>query len=317
MMHSSTPSSSTTPMSGARRTAPLALSALALAGILAGCSAGAAAEPAPTASAAFDQELHDALPQSVRDSGVLRLGSPTTNAPYITKPAGEAEGLIPELADAVGEVLGVKIEIVETPFPGLVPALGAGRIDAIWSVMNDTVEREQTLDLIDWIRTDSAFLIPAGNPGDVTGIADLCGRSAGTLRGSAQAALLDEQSATCVTDGEKPIEVLLYDDMGAGQTQLRSGKLDAYFGGTVPLKYLAAQVDGGKAFEVAEETYLGGVFGIAVEKGDELAAPLLAALKATEESGAYGEILDRYQAGNDALGADEFQLNGIGAGAFE
>lgn len=304
---------------GIRRTAPLVLVAAGLAVALAGCSGSSAgdAAPDPAASDAFNQELHDALPQSVQDAGVLKLGSPTTNAPYITKPAGEAEGMIPELATSVGEVLGVRVEIVETPFPGLVPALEANRIDAIWSVMNDTVEREKTLDMVDWIRTDSAFLVPAGNPKAISGIEDLCGANAGTLRGSAQAALLEEQSKTCAADGEKPVSILLYDDMGAGQTQLRAGKLDAYFGGTVPLTYLASQVDGGKAFEVAEKTYLGGVFAIAVEKGDPLAQSLLEALKEIEASGEYGKILASYDAQNDALTAEEFQLNGIGAGAFE
>lgn len=290
-----------------------AVSALALSA----CSSQTSQSEEPAASASFDQALHDALPQTVQDSGVLRLGSPTTNAPFITKPADKVEGLIPDLAAAVGERLGVSVEFVDTPFPGLVPALESGRVDALWTVMNDTVEREQTLELVDWIRTDSGFLVIKGNPLDLQVIEDFCGNTAGTLRGSAQAELLEKTSAECVAAGKPGIEIKLYDDMGSGQTQLRSGNLDGYLGGTVPLKYLASQVDNGDAFEVMVTTYLGGVFGIAVPKGETaFAEALVAALQQVEADGTYADILDRYAAESGALANDEFQINGIGAGAF-
>lgn len=297
----------------------LILGAAALALALTGCSAPQPESETGSAQAALpaNAELHAALPASVQESGVLRLGSPTTNAPYITKPTTDVEGLIPELAAAVGEVLGVEVEFVDTPFPGLVPALGAQRIDAIWTVMNDTAEREETMQMVDWIKSDSGFLVTAGNPDQLNRIEDFCGHAAGTLRGSAQAELLEATSADCAAAGKSPIEIKLYEDMGAGQTQLRSGNLAGYFGGTVPLRYLASQVDGGTAFEVMDQTYLGGVFAIAVPLEDtEFANALVAALAEVEAAGAYGEILDAYEAGADALSSEEFQVNGVGAGAF-
>ncbi|NHN54761.1 transporter substrate-binding domain-containing protein [Calidifontibacter sp. DB0510] len=295
-----------------------------LAGVLAlsGCgssgSTDAAASPGGGPSLTTDTALRDKLPASVRSSGVLRIGSSTTNAPFITKPGDQPVGIIPELSTAVGQVLGVKVQIVETPFPGLVPALKANRIDAIWSVMNDTPPREQTFDMVDWIRVSSSLLTLKSSTKNITSIESLCGLTAGTLRGSAQADLLQKQLTACTKSGKKPIDLKLYDDLSTAQTQVRAGKLDAFLGGTVPMKYLAAKVDGGKTFQVVPKTYLGGVFAIAIPKNQAgFSDALIGALRKVEASGTYGKILTKYLAGNDALKADEFQVNGMGKGAFK
>lgn len=285
----------------------------------AGSTAPAAAGTKATeVKSTFDQKLHDSLPESVKQAKKLRIGSPTNNAPFITKPSGDAVGLIPDLAHEVGEVLGIETEFIETPFPGLIPAMQAKRLDIAWTNMNDTPTREQTLNFVNFLHTSAAFMIAKGNPKNINSIEDLCGAKAGTVRGSGQATLMEDQSGKCTQSGKPAVDIKLYDDLATGQAQLASKQIDAFFGEKGSMVYIASKVDNGKAFEVVGKTYLGGVFGIAVPKDEpELADTLMAALKAVEANGAYTETLKKYNLSEDALTATEIQINGVGAGAFK
>lgn len=65
---------------------------------------------------------------------------------------GNPAGLEPDLARAFGEYLGQKVEIVNTDFSMLVPALDSGDIDIIISDLSYTKERTQKVDFSDGYR---------------------------------------------------------------------------------------------------------------------------------------------------------------------
>lgn len=303
------------------RTHRLVLATIVTASIsvaLVGCSGNAETPTTETPSSTagpFDQALHDSLPDSIKAAGEIKAGSPTQNAPYISLDGTTPVGIIPGLAEEVGKVLGVKVTFVGMAFPGLVPALQAKKVDILWTVMNDNAEREKTLDFVNFIRTTSSMVVQKGNPKGINSIADLCGNSIGTLRGSEQAALVEEQNTKCLADGKPAIDLKLYDDGGVVQTQLRAGQIDASFRGTAAANYAVAQ---GESTDVVKgETYLGGAFGIAVPKTETaLSAALQAAIKKTVESGAYLEVLTKFSDAVDALTVDEILINGVGAGKF-
>lgn len=304
------------------RLTPLALiGAAAL--MLTGCSSPAPGESedpvVQNESSLFSQELHDSLPADVQESGKLRVASVLADQLFSFKDGSDVSGIIPALASEVGSVLGLEIEFVDTPFPGMIPAIQANRVDVIWSTMNDTVEREETLDFVDWVRTSSSFMVQPGNPHKIVGSESLCGLKAGTLRGAVPLVeLLNAQSEECLAGGDKAIDIMLYDDFPSGLTQIRSGQIDAYFGPTEKFKFIIATSDEDRGFEVVDKSYLGGVFGIGVSKDKhELSEAVLAALKVLAEEGIYQDVLTDWQNGDHALTVDELQINGIGAGAFK
>lgn len=287
---------------------------------LSGCSStGDAPEKTTEASALFHQELHDALPASVVDAGSLKVASSLNDELFGYKKGAELTGIIPELGVKLGEVLGVDVDFVDTPFPGMIPALQANRVDLIWATMNDTVEREQTIDFVNWLRTGSSFMVPPGNPDDVAGIEDICGLKAATLRGAVPLVeLMEAQSEKCVEAGKPAVDINLYDDFPSGMTQLRSGQIQTFFGPSEKLNFIVNTSDGASGFEVVDATYLGGVYGIGVTKENAaLSKTILGALKVLADSGDYDEILEKWQNSDNALTPDEFQINGTGAGAFE
>lgn len=84
---------------------------------------------------------------STLDKDTLRIGMELKYPPFETKNAsGDPEGASVMLANALGEFLGKKIEIVDTPYPSLIPSLESGSIDLIISSMTITEEREKVVD---------------------------------------------------------------------------------------------------------------------------------------------------------------------------
>lgn len=80
----------------------------------------------------------------------LRVGMDLRYPPFETQDsAGEPFGISVDVAEAFGEYIGRPVEIVDTNFASLIPALDAGEIDVIIASMSRTPEREQAVDFSD------------------------------------------------------------------------------------------------------------------------------------------------------------------------
>lgn len=275
-----------------------------------------AQSPTPGAGA-FDQSAHDLLPERIRQSGVLKYGTPTDASVYGSKPENEIVGLIPDLANAVGEVLGVEIEAVGMPFPGLIPGIQSGQIDAAWAVLTDTKEREETLDLTSWIRTSTDFLVAEGNPTGLHAIGDLCGKRVGALRAALYIPIIEQQSADCVAAGDQPVDLSQFDDVASALLAVQSDRLDAFIGIAGILRETAATTDGGATFDVAGATLFPAYLGIVTEQGSGLAEALQAALRVVIENGTYDQILISRGAEADSITVDQVQVNGVTSGTLQ
>ncbi len=80
--------------------------------------------------------------KSIIDRGELRVGLTGDQPPYSMKNrSGELMGFEVDLAQAMASGMGVRLNIVQMSFPELLPALKAGKIDAIMSGMTVTASR--------------------------------------------------------------------------------------------------------------------------------------------------------------------------------
>jgi polar amino acid transport system substrate-binding protein len=78
------------------------------------------------------------------DNGVLRVGMSGTQPPFVAKDrSGELIGYEVQLAEALASAMGVELQIVETPFGDLIPALESGEVDAVMSGLTITPERNR------------------------------------------------------------------------------------------------------------------------------------------------------------------------------
>jgi polar amino acid transport system substrate-binding protein len=81
-----------------------------------------------------------------RVDDVLRVGMDLRYPPFETIDDDEPQGISVDVARAFGEYIGREVEIINTQFGALIPALNSGEIDIIIASMSITEERAQVVD---------------------------------------------------------------------------------------------------------------------------------------------------------------------------
>jgi len=90
----------------------------------------------------------------------LKVGMELKYPPFETiDENGDPTGASVRLAEALGEYLGREIEIVDTPYPSLIPALDSGSVDIVISSMTITEAREEVVDFSDPYTTSQLMML--------------------------------------------------------------------------------------------------------------------------------------------------------------
>ncbi|MGH3588956.1 MAG: ABC transporter substrate-binding protein, partial [Pseudonocardia sp.] len=245
------------------------------------------------------------LPEDIRSSGRLAIGSELTTPPltYRGEDGKTILGLNHDLAQALGERLGVEVVFEQYAFAGLIPAVQSGKADMAMDIINDTAERQRVVDFVDYLENGTTMLLRKGNPDGIRVLADLCGRSAALVRGSVQIPLVQEQSDRCVAEGRPPVELMQFAAPPEARLQVQHGRVSAFFGNTPVMIYLAENAEGGTVFEAAtSEQYLPQPVGMIFAKGDtQLRDAVLAALQQLFDDGTYAALLEKYHLTDLAL----------------
>ncbi|MEU8842301.1 ABC transporter substrate-binding protein [Streptomyces roseus] len=305
MMH--TPLSRT-PLS---RTLLAAVTAAAAATALTSCSdsKGEASATAPRqvtvadVTIAQDKTLHDALPQSIRTAGTVRVATDVPYAPFemfVAEGKQELTGLDYDLGQALGAKLGVRFAFTPQKFDGIVPAIQAGKFDAAMSAMTDNKERQAVVDFVDYSQSGSAVMVVKGNPEKVATLDDLCGKKVAVQAATNQLELLNGHQEACKKAGRPGIDVQSFPKDSDAQLALRSGKVVAQVQTKPAAGWTAKTADGGNTFEVVDDPAAQGGYGaspngIAVSKKlPQLTDAIQKALQALIDDGTATKIFDKY-----------------------
>lgn len=279
--------------------------------VVCGMSAGALVSAASASKKSNGKSnLRKFLPASIKKSGTIVFGSPETNPPqlYLNK-SQKLTGIDYQMGEQIGRELGLKVKWVNTPFASLIPAIDAGRIDAVLNSMDDTAVREKELLFVDYQRDGALLLVAKGNPGGVTNVASLCGKSISLLSGSYQVQIVQNQQKKCSAQGKPAIDASQFGSVNDAILAVQSGRVDAFFsslGGAVFHQSAAPS-----AFEVPPKTriYAPGPIGAAVAKNDpQLARALIRAFIVMKKDGSYGRILKRFSYPQGAI--KSFKIDG-------
>lgn len=298
---------------GARLTAVAAV-ALVVPAVLAGCSssgdsatssaaatsaaAAASSEAAAPASsaAAAGSAVADLVPEAIKTAGVLRVALPDASAPLSSVNAdGQVEGMDPDLANAVGELMGLQVEFTPGTFDSQIPGLLAGKFDVAMGEYYVTAERLESVDFVtDW-RDYSSFATKADSDYAPETGQDLCGKIVGVLKGSAEEASVTTLNESC----DPKMEISSFPDAAAGLLALDSGRVDVVVNGRGQLELAMAE---NPNLKVSGE-FGGGPTATAVAR-TEYSAEMLEALRAAfqelMDNGTYQTILDKWGAGYGA-----------------
>jgi polar amino acid transport system substrate-binding protein len=237
-----------------------------------------------------------AFPAAAADE--IKAGSITNSPPMISYASDGTtlQGAIVDLAAAMSSEMGRKIAFESIPFPGLLPAMEAKRIDIVFSLMNDTPEREKLIDFVDFFNLSTMLLIRKGNPEHVDSLETLCGKTASTVQGSTQLALVEQASAKCTAAGKASIQNLQYAQPADARMQVQIGRVAAFLGNSPVMVYLAKTAGDGKIFDVVQgHVYQPVPLGIGVAKSNtQLRDALQKSLNALIANGTYRKILEKH-----------------------
>jgi polar amino acid transport system substrate-binding protein len=262
-----------------------------------------------TAPTATKPALFAELPAAIQKSGVILDGVDFTYAPleFVKADGKTYTGIDFDLAKAVGDQLGVKIEYLNAAFGTLIPALQSKRVDMVFSFATVTQEREKTVDFIQYSQSGTALLVQKNNPDAITSLDSLCGKAVGLQSGAVQVPIAQAASAKCVGGGKPAIKINQLGKDSEVQLLLRSGRISADLL-DAPVAANAAQVSP-DFMVVPNALYAVRPHGIMVLKGnDQLRDVLLKAVQAVMDSGQYKKILESYNSLNLAIDAPK--ING-------
>jgi len=156
----------------------------------------------------------------------------TGNAPPMTTTAadGSVSGFDVELCRGIAEKLGLKAEFVRVDFAATIPGLKSGRFDMICSATARTPQRLASPDLFmtePTVQNFSTLLVKADSV-SVKAVADIKGKTAGTVRGGQETKLLADLFGADVT-------VTSYPGISEEILDLKNGRVDA-----VAMNYITA-----------------------------------------------------------------------------
>nr|WP_228122857.1 ABC transporter substrate-binding protein [Saccharothrix syringae] len=249
-----------------------------------------------------DDALAASLPEGIRQAGKLRVGSNVQNPPnnFYAADGKTPVGSEVDLVKAVGAKLGLTVEHQDMAFSSLITSLQAGRIDVTMAAMNDTPERQQAIDFVDYFTSGITIMVQKGNPAGIKGPDDLCGKAVAVNLGSSQETFAKQHR--CLSGD--PIQVTATDSDTQNQNQLRTGRVAAILNDLPTAVYVARTAGDGEFFEVVDLAPInGGPYGIGVNKNTpELTAAVRKALQALVDDGTYGKILDAWDVEQGAVG---------------
>ncbi len=294
--------------SGLLRIAAAGALAGLLAGALAGCSSAAPAST-ETTSVARDEALAKLVPETIRNAGKVTVATNDDYPPLmmIGEDGKSIVGAEPELITAIGQVLGLEVELSKVNFDSLISGIQAGRFDIGMQAMLDTAERQKQVTFVDYFNTSTTMLVKAADAKKYPELDTLCGQTVAVESGTGQVAMAQEQSQKCVDAGKAAITVDEYADGVASLQAVVTDRAKAFLGGTPTIVYQAEKSDGAL---VALGTPMNlKAYGILIPKDQpEFAEGVQGALQKLIDDGTYGDILAKYGVQEGAI--EKATING-------
>jgi polar amino acid transport system substrate-binding protein len=270
------------------------LCVLALAGCGSSNSASTSSTAATTPTSTVNTSIAAEVPAAIKAKGKLIVATEAQYAPneFIGSDGHTIIGMDPDLMKALGELMGLKVELVNANFEAIIPGLAAGRYDIGASSFTDTKEREKVVDFVDYFSAGISFYAKSSaNPG-VNEIGDLCGRTAAVEKGTVEQEEAEAQSKKCTKEGKKAVSVLSFPGQNAVNLAVSSGRAELGMADSPVVAYQIKLSDG--AFKLIGKSYEFAPYGLAIPKTSGMTQPILAALKQLIANGQYLKILEKW-----------------------
>ena len=269
--------------------------ATAAASVLAATAAAAPAGPAKNPKIAAE------VPKSIASKGTLTVASDATYAPmeFVATNGHTVVGVDPDLAQAIGSVLGLKLKVVNATFDTIIPGLQSGKYDLGMSAFTDTKARQKVVDFVTYFSAGTSFYVKASGGPNVQTLADLCGKTVSVENGTTEQTDATAQNVKCKKAGKPGVKVSAFPDQNAANLAIASGRAQVGMADSPVAAYIVKQSKG--QFKLSGKAYGTAPYGIAIPKGNGMAKPILDAVKLLMKNGVYKSILAKWGAQGGAI----------------
>jgi polar amino acid transport system substrate-binding protein len=260
----------------------------------AGLALAVAAVVATPAGAAKNPKIAAEVPKSIAAKGKLTVAADATYAPmeFVASNGKTVVGVDADLAKAIGDVLGLKLNVVNATFDTIIPGLQSGKYDLGMSSFTDTKARQKVVDFVTYFSAGTSFYTKASGGTAVTGLASLCGLTVSVENGTTEQTDATAQSAKCTKAGKKGVKVSAFPDQNAANLAIASGRAQLGMADSPVAEYIVHQSHG--TFKLTGTSYGTAPYGIAIPKGNGMAKPILDTVKLLISNGTYKSILAKW-----------------------
>lgn len=249
----------------------------------AACGDDDADSTATTTTAGGDAAV---APEGLVSEGTLTVCSDTPYEPFEFKDASDEDtGYDMDLLRAIGATANLDLAVIDLPFDGILGSLEAGDCDVVGSAVTITDERAAQVDFSEpYFDADQSLLIKADQENEISGLADLAGKTIGVQSGTTGETYANENAGGA--------EIKSFEDSDGLFAALEAGEIVAILQDLPVNGYRSTQ----DSTVVVIETYpTDEQYGFAVKKGStKLVDFLNTGLDSLREDGTFDEIFATY-----------------------
>ncbi len=226
---------------------------------------------------------------AIKKAGKITMVTNAEFRPFEYKDGNKVIGIDADLAQAVADDLGVKLEITDIAFDSCIPALKAGKADFCMAGMSVTEDRKKNADFTNtYFNASQVILVKKGNT-DISKPKDLDGKVVGVQQGTTGDTYCTNE------DGKNDIsvkEVKRYQKFVDAVSDLIAGRIDAVVLDDYPAKQFLKDNEG--KIEKVSDNLTTEEYAAAVPKGSNLAGEINKVIKKLSDSGEMNQIIDKY-----------------------
>jgi len=248
------------------------------------------------AYAAVDEAARAMLPDDIKQRGTLIVAMPLDFEPFnYLDEKNEQTGLDVDMIRAIGDKLGLKVDIQRIGFASMIPAVSGGRVDAAMSAMGILPARLPLVSFVRYGHFSNGLVVRKGNPTKIRND-DACGHTIAVEKGTQPLLVWQKKSDECVAAGKAKIELLVFEGKGPQVLAVESERAEAA-GVGFATAIVAAKHSNGK-LEAAPGGPVPGATvecGIAFNKQSvKLGQAMEAALNSMVKDGTYDKIWEKW-----------------------
>ena len=252
-----------------------------------------------------DAALAKMLPSSIASKGTLTIGTDASYAPseFVDTDGKTVIGFDVDLAKALGQVLGVQVNVQNAPFGTIIEGVKSGKFDLGMSSFTIRPDRIKQVDMVSYYSAGTAWAVAAGNPEGVTPD-NACGKKVAVQKDTVQVDDITARSKKCTDAGKPAIAVEQFPLQTDVTSAVVTGKDDAELADS-PVIANAIKQTNGKLQQVGE-IYDSAPYGIVVPKNSgDYAKAIQGAVQKLIDSGAYETILKNWGVEGGAIKTSE------------